>query len=131
MDKVNKYLLNQGSFINSNTNYVECRCTQQWNGYVCGPLAILFAKNTTKMIARREPLHTCWVDENESHCVRKRIHTKLNNKLRYLEKGEVRTSDTMNHSDKDKMVKRKKVCWFYKYMACKFGNSCSYWHPPE
>ena len=82
------------------------------------------------MIARGESLHTSWVDENETHNVRKRIHTQLNNKLRYLEKGEVRTSDTMNHSDKDEMVKRKKVCWFYKYMACKFGNSCSYWHPP-
>ena len=130
MDKVNKYLVNQGSLENSNTSYVESHCTQQQNGYDCGPLTILFAKNTTKMIARGEPLHTCWVDENETRSVRKRIHTQLNNKLRYLEKGEVRTSDTMNHSDKDVMVKRKKVCWFYKYMACKFGNSCSYWHPP-
>ena len=54
IDKVNKYLVNQGSLVNSNTNYVECRCTQQRNGYDCGPLAILFAKNTTKMIGRGE-----------------------------------------------------------------------------
>ena len=62
MDKVNKYLVNQGSLVNSNTNYVESRCTQQQNGYDCGPLTILFAKNTTKMIARGESLHICWVE---------------------------------------------------------------------
>ena len=32
MDKVNKYLVNQGSLVNSNTNYVESHCTQQQNG---------------------------------------------------------------------------------------------------
>ena len=83
-----------------------------------------------RMIAREEPLHTCWVDENETHNVRKRIHTQLSNKLQYLEKGEVLTSDKRNHSDKDLMVKRKQVCWFYKYRECKFGKNCSYWHPP-
>ena len=82
------------------------------------------------MIARGESLHTCWVDETETQNVRKRIHTQLSNKLRYLEKGEVRTSDKMNNSDKDEMVKRKQVCWFYKYRECKFGKNCSYWHPP-
>ena len=69
MDKVNKYLVKQGILVNANTDYVVCRCTQQRNGYDCGALAILFAKNTT-MIARGESLHTCWVDENETHNVR-------------------------------------------------------------
>merc|ERR1711874_355064 len=131
MDKVNKYLVNQGSLVNSNTNYVECRCTQQRNGYDCGPLAILFAKNTTKKIARGESLHECWVDVDETHDVQERIRNQLSNKLRYLEKGEVRTSDTMNHRDKDVMVKRKEVCWFYKYKECKSGKKCSYLHPPS
>ena len=36
----------------------------------------------------------------------------------------------MNNRDKDEMVKRKQVCWFYKYRECKFGKNCSYWHPP-
>ena len=129
MYKVNKYFVNQGSLINPKTNYVECSCTQQQNGYDCGPLAILFAKNITKKIANGESLHTCKVDENKTHYVRDRIHTQINNKLWYLEKGEVRTNNTMNH-DKDVMVKRK-VCWFYKYRECKFGRKCSHWHPPD
>merc|ERR1711874_2324 len=48
---------------------------------------------------------------------------------RYLEKGEVRTSDTMNHRVRDE--KRNTVCWFYKYKECKSGKKCSYWHPPD
>ena len=59
MDKVNKYLVKQGILVNANTDYVVCRCTQQRNGYDCGPLAILFAKKICKMIARGYPLHTC------------------------------------------------------------------------
>ena len=129
MNKVNKYFVNQGSLINPKTNYVECSCTQQRNGYDCGPLAILFAKNITTKIANGESLHTCKVDENKTHYVRDRIHNQINNKLWYLEKGEVRTNDTMNH-DKDVMVNRK-VCWFYKYRECKFGRKCSHWHPPD
>ena len=129
MNKVNQYLVNQGSRVNSNTSYVESRCTQQRNGYDCGPLAILFAKTTTKKIARGESLHTCLVDENETKNVRRRIHTQLSNKLQYLKKSGVRTNYTMNHSDKDEMVKGK-VCWFYKYTECKSGKNCSYWHPP-
>ena len=67
MDRVNKFLVKQGSLENSNTSYVESHCTQQRNGYDCGPLTILFAKNTTKMIARGEPLYTCLVDEDETY----------------------------------------------------------------
>ena len=130
MVKVNKYLVKQGILVNANTDYVVCRCTQQRNGYDCGPLAILFAKKICKMIARGYPLHTCLVDETETQNVRKRIHTQLCNKLRYLEKGEVQNSDKMNNSEKDEMVKRKQVCWFYEYRECKFGKNCSYWHPP-
>ena len=130
IDKVNKYLVKQGILVNANTGYVVCRCTQQRNGYDCGPLAILFAKKISKMIARGKSLHSCWVDETETQNVRKRIHTLLCNKLRHLEKGEVQTSDKMNNDDKDEMVKRKQVCWFYKYRECKFGKNCSYWHPP-
>merc|ERR1711874_346101 len=44
--------------------------------------------------------------------------------------GKVRTSDTMNHRDKDEMVKRKNACWFYMYRECRKGKKCSYWHPP-
>ena len=57
------------------------------------------------MITRGEPLHTCLVDEDETYSVRKWIHTELKNKLLYLEKGEVRTSDAKIYSDKDDMVK--------------------------
>ena len=128
MEKVNKYLSNHGSLVGANTNYVECSCTQQRNGHDCGPLAILFAKEITKKIARGNSLHACWVDEYETRKVRERIKTHLINRLRYLEKGEVRTSDTMNHRDRDE--KRKTVCWFYKYRECKSGKKCSYWHPP-
>merc|ERR1711874_378095 len=28
-------------------------------------------------------------------------------------------------------VKRKEVCWFYKYKECKSGKKCSYFHPPS
>ena len=92
-----------------------------------GPHMILFAQNTANMITRGEPLHTCLVDVDDS--IRKWIHTELNNKLLYLEKGEVRSSDTKNCSDKDNMVKSKKICWFHKYRTCKFGNNCTNWHP--
>ena len=55
IDKVNKYLVNQGNLENSSTNYIESRCTQQKNGYDCGPLMILFAQNTANMISRGNP----------------------------------------------------------------------------
>ena len=129
MNRVNKYFLNQGSLVNPKTNYVECSCTQQRNGYDCGPLAILFAKNINKKIANGESLNTCMVDEYKTHHVRDRIHTQINNKLWDLEKGEVRTNDTMNH-DKDVMVNRK-VCWFYNNRECKFGENCLNWHIPD
>merc|ERR1711874_746856 len=127
-DKINKCL---GNKYPANTKYVECSCTQQQNGYDCGPLAILFAKNTIEKIARGKSLDDCWVDVDKTHYVRERIRNQLSNKLRYLEKGKVRTSDTMNHRDKDVMVKRKEVCWFYKYKECKSGKKCSYLHPPS
>ena len=134
IDKVNKYLVKQGILKNANTDYVACRCTQQRNGHDCGPLAILFAKKINKMIARGESLDTCWVDNTETHSVRRRIHTLLCNKLRHLEKGEFQTSDNIRKSVKDDTEKRKKkeqVCWFYKYRVCKFGKYCSYGHPPR
>merc|ERR1711874_370212 len=129
MEKVNKYLSNHGNLVGAKTNYVESSCTQQRNGYDCGPLAILFAKEITTKIARGKSLHTCWVDEYETREVRERIKTQLTNRLRYLEKGEGRTSDKMNHRDRYK--KRNTVCWFYKYKECKSGKKCSYWHPPD
>ena len=129
MDKVNGFLVNQGSLENSSTSYVESRCTQQNNSYDCGPLTILFAHNTANMINRGEPLDTCLVDDKETYIVRTWIHNELQNKLLDLEKGEVRTSDTKNYSDKDDIVKSKKICWFHKYRTCKFGENCTYWHP--
>ena len=128
-DKVNKYLVSQGILENLNSKYIESRCTQQKNGYDCGPLAILFAQKTANMISRGEPLHTCYVNEDETYSVREWIHNELNNRLLYLEKGEVRSSGTKNCSDKDNMVKSKKICWFHKYRTCKFGSNCPYWHP--
>ena len=65
VDKVNKYLVNQGNLENSSTNYIESRCTQQKNGYDCGPLMILFTQNTAN-ISRGEPLYTCYVNEDET-----------------------------------------------------------------
>ena len=106
MDRVNKYLVNQGSLENSNTSYVESRCTQQQNGYDCGPLTILFAMSTAKKIARGEPLQACWVKEDDAYGVRKWIHAELNNNLLDLEKGGVRTNDKINHSGKDVRVKK-------------------------
>ena len=69
MDRVNKYLVKQGSLENSNTSYVESRCTQQQNGYDCGPLTILFAMSTAKKIARGEPLQACWVKGDKAYGV--------------------------------------------------------------
>ena len=129
MDKVNQYLVNQGSLENSITNYIESCCTQQKNSYDCGPLTILFAHNTANMLTRGEPLHICLVDENETYMVRTWIHNELQNKLLLLEKGEVRTSDTKNDSNKVDMIKSKKICWFHKYRTCKFGKNCTYLHP--
>merc|ERR1712179_103858 len=91
-DRVNGYLVNQGNLENANTNDIGSHCTQQINGYEsydCGPLMILFAQNTAKMISRGEPLHTCSVDEDETHSIRTWIHTELNSRLLYLEKGVV------------------------------------------
>merc|ERR1711874_868258 len=105
---------NSGEYISCqpSTNYIESRCTQQKNGYDWGSLMILFAQNTANMISRGEPLHTCSVDEDETYSIRKWIHTELNNRLLYLEKGEVRSSDIKNCSDKDNMVKVKKIVGF-------------------
>ena len=130
-DKVNKYLVSQGNLENLNSKYIESRCTQQKNGYDCGPLAILFAQKTANMISRGEPLHTCYVNEDETYSVREWIHNELNNRLLYLEKGEVHSSGSKNSRDKDKdyMEKSKKICWFHKYRTCKFGSNCPYWHP--
>merc|ERR1711874_33940 len=113
VDKVNKYLVSQGNLENAITNYIESRCTQQKNGYDCGRLAILFAQKTANMISRGESLHTCYVNEDETYSVREWIHNELNNRLLYLEKGEVH-SGSRNSSNKSNMVKSKKICWFHK-----------------
>ena len=129
-DKVDNCLVKQGNHENSNSNYVESCCTQQQNGYDCGPLMILFAMSTAKKIARGEPLQACWVKEDETHGVRKWIHAELNDKLLDLEKGEAPTNDKINHIGKDVREKSKKTCWFYKHRTCRFGGNCIYWHPP-
>ena len=61
--KVNNYLASIGSLLNLRTKYIESHCTQQTNGYDCGPLMILFARNTAKKIIRVEPLHTYLVNK--------------------------------------------------------------------
>merc|ERR1711874_236179 len=103
---------NSGEYISCqpSTNYIESRCTQQKNGCDCGPLMILFAQNTANMISRGEPLHTCYVNKDETYSIREWIHNELNNRLLYLEEGEVHSSDTKNCNDKDNMVKSKKIC---------------------
>ena len=129
-DRVDNFLVKQGNHENSNSKYVESRCTQQQNGYDCGAFAILFAMSTAKKIARGEPLQACWVKEDDAYGVRKWIHAELNNNLLDLEKGGVRTNDKINHSGKDVRVESKKICWFYKHRTCRFGGNCTYWHPP-
>merc|ERR1712237_305414 len=111
IDKVNKYLVSQGNLENANTKYIESRCTQQKNGYDCGPLVILFAQKTANMISRVQPLDTCYVNEDETYSVRNWIHNELNNRLLYLEKGEVHSSGSKNSSEDymvKSMVKKKK-----------------------
>ena len=127
--KVDNYLASTGSLLNLRTKYIESHCTQQTNGYDCGPLMILFARNTAKMIIRGEPLHTCLVNKVETVTIRNWIHDELINRLLHLEKGEIRAGDTKGGGDKDNMVKGKKTCWFYEYRTCKFGNNCTNWHP--
>ena len=129
-DRVDNCLVKQGSHENSNSKYVESRCTQQQNGYDCGPLTILFARSTAKKIARGEPLDTCWVKADETYGVREWIHNELNDKLLDLEKGGVQTNDKINHIGKDVREKSKKTCWFYKHKNCRFGSNCRFWHPP-
>merc|ERR1711895_354360 len=133
IDKVNKYLVSQGNLESANTKYIESRCTQQKNGYDCGPLVILFAQKSANMISRGEPLDTCYVNEDETYSVRNWIHNELNNRLLYLKKGEVHSSGSKNSSGEDYMVKSmvkiKKICWFHKYRTCKFSSNCPYWHP--
>merc|ERR1711913_180487 len=88
-----------------------------------------FAQKNANMISRGEPFHTCYVNEDETYSVREWIQNELNNRLLYLEKGEVFSSGTKNCSDKENVVKSKKICWFHKYRTCKFGSNCPYWHP--
>merc|ERR1712121_465339 len=130
MGKVNNWLVKQGSYENSSTKYVESSCTQQKNGYDCGPFAILFAMSTAKMIARGESLETCWVNKDEIHDIRSWIHSEINFELLDLEKGIAPTNDKFSHIGRDVGKKSKKICWFYRYRTCRFGDNCIYWHPP-
>ena len=129
-DRVDKCLVKQGNHAHSNTSYIESQCTQQKNGYDCGPLTILFAMSTAKKIARGEPLQACWVREYEAYGIRRWIQAELNETLLDLEKGRVRTRDTINHGGRSAEVKSKNICWFYKHRTCRFGVNCTYWHPP-
>ena len=128
-DKVDKCLVKQGTLENPHNSYEESKCTQQKNGYDCGPLTILFAMSTANKIAKGESLQDCWVNVDEAYSIRKWIHAELNNLLD-LERGVVRTRDSKDHDGRSVWMKRKKVCWFYKHTSCKFGVNCTYWHPP-
>ena len=97
-ESVNKLYKNLKGFLVEGSKWSETNCSQQKNGYDCGPYTLLFAEKLIQKIIKGEDMSSIQVGMDEVKRCRLNLQNMIRNRIRSHGEG---NQDSNNHKDKD------------------------------
>ena len=97
-ESVNKLYKNLKGFIEEGSKWTGTNCSQQKNGYDCGPYTLLFAEKLIQKIIKGEDMSSIQVGMDEVKRIRLNLQNMIRDRIRSHGEG---NQDFNNHKDKN------------------------------